>query len=74
MTRDERRAYAEAEAEEAGCSAAEIADVVDAAMSANDDQDPDDFEVMVASIIEGVAERREAFSLLDRAFGSDWRA
>lgn len=67
-----RREYAEAEATQAGLTHDEIAHVVDAAMSADDFLEPDDFEYMVSSIIEGVFEQRAAFSMLDSAFG-DWR-
>jgi hypothetical protein len=51
-----RREYVEAECEEAGLTPAQTELAIAAAMSVDDDMDPDDFELMVGHVIEGAAD------------------
>jgi hypothetical protein len=53
MNEDLRREYVEAECEEAGLTKEQTDLAVAAAMSTGDVLDDDDFELMVASVIEG---------------------
>jgi hypothetical protein len=56
MTSEQRREYVEGECLEAGLSEAQTELAVAAAMSTGDFLCDDDFELMVAHVIEGVAE------------------
>jgi hypothetical protein len=63
VTRDERRQFAEAEAEAAGFSSNLISKVVNIVMTVDDDLDDDSFEEMVGHVIQGVlTEQRELAS------------